>query len=75
MAATVYCSRSMKLKLVLQQTILRTERLANALLSIVKIDQQRQAELLFRASDSRAETLTPESLRFIATAEQVASQP
>lgn len=53
---------------------LRAEQLADALLSIVTIDQQRQAELLFRASDNRAEALSPESLRFIATAEHVAAQ-
>ena len=53
---------------------LRAEQLAEALLSIVTIDQQRQAEFLFRASDNRAEALSPESLRFIATAEHVATQ-
>ena len=53
---------------------LRAEQLADALLSIVTVDQQRQAELLFRASDNRAEGLSPESLRFIATAEHVAAQ-
>ena len=53
---------------------LRAEQLADALLSIVPVDQQRQAELLFRASDNRAEALSPESLRFIATAEHVAAQ-
>lgn len=53
---------------------LRAEQLADALLSIVTVEQQRQAELLFRASDNRAETLSRESLRFIATAEHVAAQ-
>ena len=53
---------------------LRAEQLADALLSIVPVDQQRQAELLFRASDNRAEALSPESSRFIATAEHVAAQ-
>ena len=53
---------------------LRAEQLADALLSIVSVDQQRQAELLFRASDNRAEALSPESLRFIATSEHVAAQ-
>ena len=53
---------------------LRAEQLADALLSIVTVDQQRQAELLFRAFDNRAEGLSPESLRFIATAEHVAAQ-
>ena len=53
---------------------LRAEQLADALLSIVPIDQQRQSELLFRASENRAKALSPESLRFIATAEHVAAQ-
>ncbi len=53
---------------------LRAEQLANALLSLVPIDRQRQAEILFRASDNRAKALSPEALRFIATAEHVAAQ-
>lgn len=40
----------------------------------VPVDQQRHAERLFRASDNRSEALSPESLRFIATAEHVAEQ-
>jgi hypothetical protein len=52
----------------------RAEQLADALLSLVTVDQQRQAECLFKASDNRAETLSPEALRFIATAEHVAAQ-
>ena len=52
---------------------LRAEQLADALLSILTVDQQRQAERLFRASDNRAEALSPETLRFIATAEHVAA--
>jgi hypothetical protein len=52
----------------------RIEQLADALLSLVTVDQQRQAERLFRASDNRAEALSPEALRFIATAEHIAAQ-
>ena len=52
---------------------LRAEKLADALLSIATADQQRQAEVLFKASDNRAKALSPESLRFIATAEHVAA--
>lgn len=52
----------------------RVEDLAAALLSIVTLDDQRQAERLFRASEMRAESLSPEALRFIATAEHVAGQ-
>ncbi|MDK9715589.1 MAG: hypothetical protein OEL86_16045 [Sulfuritalea sp.] len=52
----------------------RAERLANALLTLVTVDQQRQAERLFRASENRAASLSPEALRFIATAEYVAAQ-
>ena len=52
----------------------RAEELADALLSLVTVDQQRQAERLFRASGSRAEAISPEALRFIATAEHVAGQ-
>lgn len=52
----------------------RAEQLADALLSLVTVDQQRQAERLFRASDNRADALSPEALRFIATAEHVATQ-
>lgn len=52
----------------------RAEQLADALLSLVTADQQRQAERAFRASDKRAVVLSPEALRFIATAEHVAGQ-
>lgn len=52
----------------------RAEALAAALLSVVAVDDQRQAERLFRASEKRAERLSPEALRFIATAEHVAAQ-
>lgn len=52
----------------------RTEQLSNALLSFATVDQQRQAERAFRASENRADALTSEALRFIATAEYVAGQ-
>jgi hypothetical protein len=52
----------------------RAEQLAEGLLSLVTVDQQRQAARLFRASDNRATVLSPEALRFIATAEHVAEQ-
>lgn len=50
----------------------RAEALAAALLSAVAIDDQRHAEKLLRASERRAERLSPEAVRFIATAEHVA---
>lgn len=53
---------------------LRAEQLAEALLSLVSADQLRQAERTFRASEKRAEVLAPHSLRFVATAEHVATQ-
>ncbi len=52
----------------------RADQLADALLSLVTVDQQRQAEHLFKASDNRANVLSPEALRFIVTAEHVAAQ-
>jgi hypothetical protein len=52
----------------------RAEQLADVLLSLATIDQQREAERLFRAYDNRAESLCPEALRFIATSEHVAAQ-
>jgi hypothetical protein len=52
----------------------RAEELAAALLSIVTLDDQRQAERLFKASEQRASALSPEAVRFIATAEHVAGQ-
>jgi hypothetical protein len=51
----------------------RAEGLAAALLSVVAVDDQRQAERLLRASERRAERLSPEAVRFIATAEHVAA--
>lgn len=52
---------------------LRAEKLSDALLSLVTVDQQREAERLFKASDDRAETLSSGALRFIATSEHVAT--
>jgi len=52
----------------------RAEELASALLSAVARDDQRQAERLFRTSEKRAERLSAEALRFVATAEYVAGQ-
>lgn len=52
----------------------RVEDLAAALLSAVTVDEQRQAERLFTASEKRAEQLSGESVRFVATAEHVAAQ-
>lgn len=50
----------------------KAEALASALLSIVAVDDRRKAEELFSASDKRATLLSPETLRFVATAEHVA---
>jgi hypothetical protein len=52
----------------------RADALGAALLAVVGVDDQREAERLFRASERRAERLSPEALRFIATAEHVAAQ-
>lgn len=49
----------------------RSEALADALLSAVNLEAQRQAERLYRAADERASRLTPLAVRFIATAEHV----
>lgn len=51
----------------------RAEQLALSLLAAATADEQRQAERLFRASESRASALCPEALRFVATAEHVAA--
>lgn len=50
------------------------EQLSQTLLSLVTVDQQQQAERLFKASENRAKNLSPKALRFIATAEHVAGQ-
>ena len=52
----------------------RAEELTAALLALVSVNDQRQAERLLRASETRAERLSPEALRFIATAEHLAGQ-
>lgn len=52
----------------------RAEGLALTLLAAVALDDQRRAEQLFQASDNRAEYLSTEALRFVATAEHVARQ-
>ena len=52
----------------------RTEELATVLLSIVALDDQRHAEHMYRTDEKRAEYLTPEAVRFIATAEHVAGR-
>jgi hypothetical protein len=53
---------------------LRADDLAAVLLSMVEVANQRQAEMLFKTSEKRAEELCPEAVRFIATAEHVATQ-
>jgi hypothetical protein len=50
----------------------RAEELASALVAMVADEEARQAEKLFRASEDRAARLSPEALRFVATAEYVA---
>ena len=52
----------------------RAEQLAAALVSVVAIDDQHRATALLRASDARATELCSEAVRFIATAEHVATQ-
>ena len=52
----------------------QAEQLAVALLSVVSLDDQRQAERVYRIAEKRAKRLSPESVRFIATAEHVAGQ-
>ena len=53
---------------------IRSQDLADALVSAVKREDQRRAERLYRASEARAEYLSTEAVRFIATAEHVAAQ-
>lgn len=52
----------------------RAEELAVALNAAVAKEDQRHAERVFRASEKRAEYLSPETVRFVATAEHVARQ-
>jgi hypothetical protein len=51
----------------------KAEQLADALLSAISADEQRQSERLFATSERRAERLSSGALRFIATAEHVAA--
>lgn len=50
----------------------KVQEITALLLSAVKVDDQRQAELLFLASEERARRLSSESLRFLATSECLA---
>ena len=52
----------------------RSRELADALVSAVNVEDQRRAERLYRASEDRADYLSREAVRFIATAEHVATQ-
>jgi len=52
----------------------KIEALADALFSIVAVDEQRRAEQLFKVSESRSQLLSPEALRFVATSEYIAGQ-
>jgi hypothetical protein len=52
----------------------RVDALAAALLSTITLDDQRQAERLYRISERRAQLLSVEAVRFIVTAEHVAGQ-
>lgn len=52
----------------------RAEALSDTLLAMAATDDVRQAERLFRAADQRAERLSAETMRFIATSEFVAGQ-
>ena len=52
----------------------RCDALADALLSAVNLEAKRQAERLYRAADERTARLTPQAVRFIATAEYVGAQ-
>ena len=52
----------------------RAEALAAALVSAVTVDERRQVEHIYRTAEKRAQHLTAEAVRFIATAEHVARQ-
>ena len=52
----------------------KTEQLANLLFKAVTLDDQLQAERLYRVSEERAEHLSQETLRFVSTSEHVARQ-
>ena len=50
----------------------RAEELVAALFTTITLDDQREAERVYQAVEKRAERLSPETVRFIATAEYVA---
>lgn len=50
----------------------KAEQLAEQLLSLVSVDNRREAERLLIASETRAKRLSPEALQFLATAEHLA---
>ena len=52
----------------------RSEALASALIAAVAREDRREAERLYRTNEKRAAHLTPEAVRFIATAEHVAAK-
>ena len=52
----------------------RSEALASALIAAVALEDRREAERLYRTNETRAVHLTPEAVRFIATAEHVAAK-
>lgn len=52
----------------------KAEQLANLLFKAVTLDDQLQAERLYRVSEERAEHLSQEVLRFVSTSEHVARQ-
>ncbi len=52
----------------------KTEQLANLLFKAVTLDDQLQAERLYRVSEERADHLSQETLRFVSTSEHVARQ-
>lgn len=52
----------------------RAEQLSLEVLKLVSKDDQRRAERLVLASENRARHLSPKSLRFLGTAEHIASE-
>ena len=50
----------------------RVDELADALLSAISLNDQRQAERLFQSAENRAELLSEKAIRFISTSEHVA---
>jgi len=51
----------------------RVDELAAALLAALSLEEAREAERLYRAAESRAQTLSPAALQFVASAEYVSS--